>query len=115
MDESRFSPTGPDGREHVWRCSGQWHAQCNFVQRSNFFNGSVMDRGGISCNGWTDHFFDYDSMNASMYYRGRSFNCFVPYIPFVVADYLFMHDNTHSHVARWMFKFLVELKIAQIW
>ncbi len=49
-DESRFSPTGPDGHVHVWRCHGQWYAQSYVVQRYNFFGGSIIVWGGISCD-----------------------------------------------------------------
>ncbi len=37
----------------------------------------------------------------------------MPYMTLVGADFLFIQDNMYPQVARWMFKFLEEVEIAQ--
>jgi transposase len=47
-DESRFCLRSPDGRQRVWRRTGERVAQCNFVPGISFGSGSIMVWGGIN-------------------------------------------------------------------
>ena len=47
-DESRFCLNSPDGRERVWRRTGERFAECAFSPRLSHGGGSVMVWAGIS-------------------------------------------------------------------
>ncbi len=48
-----------------------------------------------------------------MYIEGILLNYFVPHMPFVGANSLFMRDNARPHMAQLTFEFLEEVEIAQ--
>jgi transposase len=53
-DESGCCLRSPDGRQRVWRSTGQGVAQCNFVPGISFGSGSIMAWGGISMEARTE-------------------------------------------------------------
>lgn len=99
-DESRFTLQGPDGRQRVWRRTGERYSQQMFARRTNFFGGSVMAWCGISLEARTElHIFGNASVNASRYITEVLEDHVVPFAPYIGEEFLLMQDNARPHVA----------------
>jgi len=113
-DESRFCLYSPDGRERIYRRSGERFADCTVSQRHSYNGGGVMIWAGISANAHTDlHFFDRN-MNADVYVEEVLIPYVVPYAPFIGENFLFMQDNARPHIARRVLNFLDEVGINRL-
>lgn len=100
-DETRVSLKGPDGRERVWRRTGERFASCNISTKVAFGGGSVMFCGGICFNGRTELVpVRVRSMNADYYLENIVVEHVMPFMSFVGPNFLFMQDNARPHIAR---------------
>ena len=114
-DESRFSLKCPDGRERVWRRTGERYAECTMSVRTPFGGGSVMVWGGISMEARTELvFIENGSLNAHRYINEILINHVVPFAPFIGDEFVFMHDNAHPHAARCVSEYLDTLGIIRL-
>lgn len=106
-DETRISLNCPDGRERVWRRSGERFASCNISPKVPFGGGSVMFWGGICFDGRTELVpIRVTSMNANYYLENIVVEHVMPFVPFLGPNCLFMQDNARPHVARQVIDYL---------
>lgn len=111
-DETRISLKSPDGRERVWRRSGERFASCNISPRVPFGGGSVMFWGGICFDGRTEFVpIRVRSMNADYYLENIVVAHVMPFAPFLEPNFLFMQDNARPHVARQVIRYLNDVEI----
>lgn len=111
-DESRFSLRSPDGRERVWRRSGERYSQCTISPRDSFQGGSIMVWGGISREAHTELvIFDRGSIDAQRYIEQVLSQHVVVFAGFVGENFIFMHDNARPHTARVVQNYLNEVGI----
>lgn len=114
-DESRFCLRSPDGRGRVWRRRGERYAECTFSPRVSFQGGSVMVWAGISMEARTElYLVPRGSLNADRYINEILEDYVVPYAPFIMDNFLLMHDNARPHVARIVMEYLTQVNIPQI-
>lgn len=100
-DEMRVSLNSPDGRERVWRRTGERFARCNISPKIPFGGGSVMFWGGICFIVRTELVpIRVRSMNADYYLENIIVEHVMPFVPFLGPNCLFMQDNARPHVAR---------------
>ena len=79
-DESRFCLRGSDGRERVWRRTGERYAECTMSERVSFRGGSVMVWGGISLEGRTELVFvGWGSLTSARYVEEILLEHVLPY------------------------------------
>lgn len=99
-DESRFSLKGADGRQRVWRRTGERYAECAITERDRFGGGSIMIWGGISLSGSTNLVvLDRPSVTAHSYIEDILQDHVVPFAFGIGDDFLLMQDNARPHVA----------------
>jgi transposase len=111
-DESRFCLRSPDGRQRVWRSTGQGVAQCNFVPGISFGSGSIMVWGGISMEARTELVVvNGGAMTANRYIRDILEPHVVPFAPFIGNDSILMHDNARPHIAQIVNEYLDTVEI----
>lgn len=114
-DESRFCLRSPDGRERVWRRTGERYAECTFSSRVSFQGGSVMVWAGISMAAHTElYLVPRGSVTAERYINEILEDYVVPYAPFIGNNFLLMHDNARPHVAGIVREYLHEVNIPQM-
>ncbi|KAH0817249.1 hypothetical protein GEV33_005542 [Tenebrio molitor] len=98
-DESRFCLRSPDGRQRVWRSTGQRVAQCNFVPGISFGSGSIMVWGGTSMEARTELVVvNGGAMTANRYIRDILEPHVLPFATFIGNDSILMHDNARPHI-----------------
>lgn len=89
-DESRFCLRGADGRERVWRRSGERYAECTRSETVPFQGGSVMVWGGVSLDGRTELVFvGGGSLTSERYVEEILLEHVLPYSGFVGEDFIF--------------------------
>lgn len=114
-DESRFSLRSPDGRERVWRRSGERYSQCAISPRVPFHGRSLMVWAGISIDARTDLvFLRGGTITAERYIVECLEEFVVPYAPFIGQQFKLMHDNARPHVANVVNNYLDEVGIDRI-
>lgn len=114
-DESRFCLRSPDGRQRVWRRTGERFAQCNIVPRLSYGGGSIMVWGGIGVEARTELVVVHGNrLNSDRYIRDILEPHVVPFAPFVGDNFWFMQDNARPHVARIVNDYLDEVGIPRI-
>ncbi|ROI27647.1 Acyl-coenzyme A thioesterase 3 [Anabarilius grahami] len=103
-DEPRFSLNRADGRQHVWRCVGEWFADVNIVDRVAHGGGGVMVWAGI-CYGQRTQVHFIDGILNAQGYCDEILRPIV--VPFIHDHHLMLqHDNAWPHVARICTQFL---------
>lgn len=113
--ESRFCLHSPDGRERVWRRTGERFAECTFSPRLSHQGGSVMVWAGISMEACTELvFIDGGSLTAQRYIEEILANHVVPFAPFIGDGFILMQDNARPHAARCVTEYLVEVGIEKL-
>ena len=111
-DESRFCLRTPDGRERIYRRTGERFLQNHFSPRVSYGGGSVMVWGGISFEARTNLvIMNGGGMTADRYIREVLEPHVVPFAPFIGDDFILMHDNARPHVARIVSEYLAEVEI----
>jgi transposase len=111
-DESKFCLRSPDGRQRVWRSTGQRVAQCNFVPGISFGSGSIMVWGGISMEARTELVVvNGGAMTANRYIRDILEPHVVPFAPFIGNDSILIHDNARPHIAQIVNEYLGTVEI----
>lgn len=111
-DESRFCLRTPDGRERIYRRTGERFLQNHFSPRVSYGGGSVMVWGGISFEARTNLvIMNGGGMTADRYIREVLEPHVVPFAPFIGDDFILMHDNARPHVARIVNEYLAEVEI----
>lgn len=111
-DESRFCLRSPDGRERIYRRTGERFFQNHFSPRVSYGGGSVMVWGGVSFEARTDLVIvNRGAMTADRYIRDVLEPYVVPFAPFIGDDFMLMHDNARPHVARIVNEYLAEVEI----
>lgn len=114
-DETRIQLWKPDGRDRVYRRSGERYAACNLVQTVNFGGGSIMLWGGISWEGRTELVEVDLRMNADWYLLNIIEEHVLPYVGFIGYDrFVLMQDNARPHVARTVYQYFEEVGIASL-
>lgn len=114
-DESRFCLRSPDGRQRIWRRTGERFAQCNIVSRRSFGGGSIMVWGGINLDARTELVAkNGGAMTADRYIRDILEPHAVPFAPFVGDNFMLMHDNARPHIARIVHEYLDEVEIPRL-
>ena len=110
-DESRFSLSNADGRERVWRRTGERYANCCVLEADRWGGGSVMVWGAFTYDHRTPlHFFD-EPVNANTYQQVLQ-NHVVPLFRQQPELQFFQHDNARPHTARATTAFLNANNIA---
>ena len=103
-DESRFQLHIADGRQRIWRRTGERYADACVVRRVAHGGGGVLVWAGISHGHRTQLYFVEGNLNA-VRYRDEILRPIV--IPFVEQNYLILQqDNARPHVARVCMNFL---------
>lgn len=114
-DESRFCLKSPDGRQRIYRRTGERFEQNHFSPRVSYGGGSVMVWGGVQLDSRTDLLIvDGGAMTADRYIRQVLEPHVVPFAPFVGDDFMLMHDNARPHVARVVNEYLDEVEIPKM-
>lgn len=114
-DESRFCLHSPDGRERVWRRTGERFAECTFNPRVSHGGGSVMVWAGISMEACTELVvINRGSLTAQRYIEEVLANYVVPFAPFIGDDFVLMQDNARPHSARCVTEYLEEVGIEKL-
>lgn len=109
-DESRFGLRSADGRERVWRRTGERNMPCTFSSRVSFQGVSVMVWGGISYDARTELVcIDRGSLTGVRYIEEILSEHVVPYAPFIGEDFMLMHDNARPHTARCVTEYLDQI------
>lgn len=103
-DESRFQLYRADGRQRVWRRTGERFADANVVRRVAHGGGGVMVWAGIASGLRTGlHFID-GNLNAQRYQHDILAPVVVPFVR--QHNLVFQQDNARPHVARICTEFL---------
>jgi len=110
-DESRFCLNSPDGRERVWRRTGERFAECAFSPRLSHGGGSVMVWAGISREAHTELVFVDGSLTAHRYIEEILANHVVPFSQNIGDDFILMQDNARPHSAMCVTEYLEEVGI----
>jgi len=111
-DESRFCLRSPDGRERVWRRTGERFAQCCISPRTPFGGGSIMVWAGVSLHARTNLvLIENGSLTAERYINQCLAEHVIPYAEFVGENFILMQDNARPHVARVVTEYLNETNI----
>jgi hypothetical protein len=111
-DELRFCLRFPDGRQRVWRRTGERVAQCNFVPGISFGSDSIMVWGGISMEARTQLVVvNGRAMTANRYIRDILKPHVVPFAPFIGNNSILMHDNARPHIAQIVNEYLDTVEI----
>lgn len=105
-DESRFHLDSSDGRQRVYRRTGERYADPCVVQRRAFGGGSVMVWGGITSTGRTALQVVDGNLTAAQYRDEILQPHVVPFIQNRGNRVTFQHDNARPHVARIVRDFL---------
>jgi transposase len=106
-DESRYCLRSPDGRERVWRRTGERYAECTFSARVSFQGGSVMVWGGISKETRTRlYLIPRGNLNAERYVNEILGEYVIPHRGLIGENFVLMHDNARPHVARVVHQYL---------
>jgi transposase len=114
-DESRYCLRFPDGRQRVWRRTGERYTECTFSPRVSYRGGSVMVWAGISLQSHTElYLVPGGSLTADRYITEILQDYVVPYAPLVGNNFLYMHDNARPHTAGIVRDYLHEVNIAQM-
>ncbi len=105
-DESRFCVDSPDGRERVWRRTGERYADCCVRQANRWGGPSVMVWTAISGGYRTPLVVVDGNLNAQRYVD----NILRPHLLPFLLDHpelrTFQHDNARPHAARFTTAFL---------
>ncbi len=105
-DESRFCVDSPDGRERVWRRTGERYADCCVRQANRWGGPSVMVWAAISGRYRTPLVVVDGNLNAQRYVD----NILRPHLLPFLLDHpelrTFQHDNARPHAARFTTAFL---------
>lgn len=111
-DETRIQLWKPDGRDRVYRRSGERFAECNLPQNVSFGGGSIMLWGGISWESRTELVEVNLRMNAEWYIANILKEHVLPYAGFIGYDnFVLMHDNVRAHAAKIVNHYLVDVGI----
>lgn len=114
-DECRIQLWKPDGRDRVYRRTGERYAACNLVQTVSFGGGSIMLWGGISWEGRTALVDVNLRMDADWYLRNIIEEHVLPYIGFIGYDrFVLMQDNARPHVAGAVLQYFEQVGIASL-
>lgn len=114
-DESRIGLYGADGRDRVYRRSGERYAQCNISERVSFQGGSIMVWGGITLESRTELvIIENGSLNAARYVTDILEQHVLPHALFIGESFLLMHDNARPHTARCVDQYLSEVGIRRM-
>lgn len=98
-DESRFLLYGNDGRQRVWRRTGERYADCNVQPRCQAGGGGLMVWGGISVRGKSNLVFVDGNLNSRRYIDQILTPVVVPYMQ-ARPNMTLMDDNAPAHRAR---------------
>ena len=104
-DESRFALQFSNGREWVYRCTGERFADVNVNQRLPFGGGSVMVCGAFSFNDRTFLYVLDGNLNGNRYLQ-EVIQSFVIVPQRIVASAMFQDDNARPHRSRVVADFL---------
>lgn len=113
-DESRFCLRSSDGRQRVWRRTGERYEQEMFKEKISFQGGSVMVWAGISLEARTELcVLPRNSLNAVGYIQVLEQHL-LPIVPLIGDGCIFMQDNARPHVARIVTDYLDEHGIERL-
>ena len=114
-DESRYCLKSPDGRQRIYRRTGERFDEGNFATRLSYGGGSVMVWGGVSMEARTELILlEGGAMNADRYIREILESHVIPFAPFIGENFMLMHDNARPHVARVVSNYLDGVEISRI-
>ena len=97
-DESRFCIDNPDGRQRVWRRTGERYDDANVVQHNRWGGPSVMVWAGISFHHRTELHFIEGNINSNRYLTEILQPVAVPLVR--RHGLVFQQDNARPHTAR---------------
>lgn len=114
-DESRIGLYGADGRDRVYRRSGERYAECTFSERVSFQGGSIMVWAGIAFNSRTELVIvENGTLTAARYVQEIVEEHVLPHALFIGDTFVLMHDNARPHTARCVNEYLSEVGIARM-
>ncbi|CAK1599693.1 unnamed protein product [Parnassius mnemosyne] len=114
-DECRIALRAPDGRERVWRKTGERFLPITTTQTVSFHGGSIMVWGGVSSDARTELVIVDNRLTATRYIEEVLQEHVIPYSGFIGHDqFLLMHDNARPHVAHCVEEYLEEVGIQKL-
>ncbi|KAL0895252.1 hypothetical protein ABMA27_011406 [Loxostege sticticalis] len=114
-DECRIALRAPDGRERVWRRTGERFLPITTTQTVSFHGGSIMAWGGISSDARTELVVVDNRLIATRYIEEIIQEHVVPYMGYIGYDqFLLMHDNARPHVAHCVNEYLQNVGVQKL-
>ena len=114
-DECKVALRAPDGRERVYRRSGERFIPATTRQTVSFHGGSVTVWGGISSDARTELTIVEGRLNSPRYIEEILQEHVVPYVDFIGAEiFLLMHDNARPHSAQCVEQYLDDVGIRRL-
>ncbi|KAL0841209.1 hypothetical protein ABMA28_014946 [Loxostege sticticalis] len=114
-DECRIALRAPDGRERVWRRTGERFLPITTTQTVSFHGGSIMVWGGISSDARTELVVVDHRLTATRYMEEIIQEHVVPYMGYIGYDQiLLMHDNARPHVAHCVNEYLLNVGVKKL-
>lgn len=111
-DESRFTLYKSDGRDRVWRRTGERFAEACLSTKVPFGGGGVMMWAGISLTANTELVRIRDgTITADRYIQQCLEEHVMPFAPFLGENFRLMQDNARPHIARITRAYLQEVGI----
>ncbi|KAJ4446924.1 hypothetical protein ANN_13625 [Periplaneta americana] len=111
-DESRFNLCSPDGRERVWRRTGERFSQCWISENVPYGGGGVMVWAGVCTDARTALVFVKNGrLIADRYINECLADHAVPFGQFLDDNFVLMHDNARPHIAHAVGDYLQEMLI----
>ena len=115
-DESRFTLSFHDGRNRVWRRTGERHHDATIVEHDRYGGGSVMVWGGISYHTRTPLHHVVGHLNGVGYRNGIIGPLVLPALNAVGPGAVFQHDNAPAHRARVVTNYLQQQQVnTMVW
>ena len=105
-DESRFTLSFHDGRNRVWRRTGERHQDATIVEHDRYGGGSIMVWGGISYHTRTPLHHVVGNLDGVGYRDGILRPLVLPALNAVGLCVFFQHDNVPAHRARDVINYL---------